>query len=232
MGYVVGLEFDEETKKTLESSAEGAIDYYELLQISPKAEAATIHRVYRFLASMYHPDNPETGDPERFLQLQSAFKVLVDPERRAEYDMARQDSEDQSIPLSPSIDFMDGIQGEVNRRLALLSLLYRRRRISPQTPEVSLAEAESQMRFPRDYLDFSIWYLKNKKYISVGDNSALALTALGVDYVESNCTSIPILTRLLESGSRTSTVPKDETGRKDLDSSEHVLLPDPGDDVA
>lgn len=232
VGYVVGLEFDDETRKTLKSSAEGAIDYYELLQISPKAEAATIHRVYRFLASMYHPDNPETGDPERFLQLQSAFKVLVDPKRRAEYDMARQDSEDQSIPLSPSIDFMDGIQGEVNRRLALLSLLYRRRRISPQTPEVSLAESESQMRFPRDYLDFSIWYLKNKKYISVGDNSALALTALGVDYVESNCTSIPILTRLLESGSRTSTVPKDETGRKDLDSSEHVLLPDPGDDVA
>lgn len=231
-GYVIGLEFDEETKKTVKPSAEGAIDYYELLQISPKAEPDTIHRVYRFLAARYHPDNPETGDPEQFLILQNAFKTLVDPELRAEYDIARQDSEVQSIPMSPSIDFMDGIQGEVNRRLALLSLLYRRRRISPQTPEASLAEAESQMGFPRDYLDFSIWYLKNKKYITVGDNSALALTALGVDYVESNCTSIPILNRLLESGTRATTGPQAETARKDLDSFEPVLLPDPREDVA
>lgn len=226
-GYVIGLEFDEETRQTLKPSAEGAVDYYELLQISPKAEPATLHRVYRYLAARYHPDNPETGDPERFLLLQSAFETLVDPEHRAEYDMARQDSTDQAIPMSPSIDFMDGIQGEVNRRLALLSLLYRRRRVSPQTPEVSLAEAESQMRFPRDYLDFSIWYLKNKKLIAVGDNSALALTALGVDYVESNCTGIPILNRLLEAGTLATTSAKAETDGKDLDPVGAVLLPDP-----
>ncbi len=232
VGYVIGLEFDEETRKTLKPSAEGAVDYYELLQISPKAEPATLHRVYRYLAARYHPDNPETGDPERFLLLQSAFETLVDPERRAEYDIARQDSTDQAIPLSPSIDFMDGIQGEVNRRLALLSLLYRRRRVSPQTPEVSLAEAESQMRFPRDYLDFSIWYLKNKKLIAVGDNSALALTALGVDYVESNCTSIPILNRLLEAGTLGTTSPKAETGAGDPDPLGAVLLPDPAEEDA
>jgi curved DNA-binding protein len=230
-GYVIGLEFDDETRKTLKLSAEGAGDYYELLQISPKAEPDTIHRVYRFLAARYHPDNPETGDPEKFLALQSAFDTLVDPERRREYDVARQDSEDQAIPLSPSIDFMDGIQGEVNRRLALLSLLYRRRRVSPQSPELSLAEAESRMGFPRDYLDFSIWYLKNKKYITVGDSSSLALTALGVDYVETNCASIPILNRLLEAGTSATTGPQAETGPKDLDSSEPVLLPDPGEDV-
>jgi hypothetical protein len=230
-GYVIGLEFDDETSKTLKPSAEGAVDYYELLQISPKAEPDTIHRVYRFLAARYHPDNPETGDPERFLALQSAFDTLVDPERRREYDVARQDSEDQAIPLSPSIDFMDGIQGEVNRRLALLSLLYRRRRVRPQAPELSLAEAESRMGFPRDYLDFSIWYLKNKKYITVGDSSSLALTALGVDYVETNCASIPILNRLLEAGTGAAASPPAETGPKDVDSSETGLLPDPGEDV-
>ena len=30
-------------------------DYYEFLQISPNAEQATIHRVYRFLAGRFHP---------------------------------------------------------------------------------------------------------------------------------------------------------------------------------
>ena len=37
-------------------------EYYELLQISPNAEAETVHRVYRLLAARYHPDNPHTGN--------------------------------------------------------------------------------------------------------------------------------------------------------------------------
>jgi len=119
---------------------------------------------------------------------------------------------------------MDGIQGEVNRRLALLSVLYRRRRISPQDPEVSLAEAETRMGFPRDYLDFTIWYLKSKRYITVGDNSDLALTSLGVDYVESNCSSIPILHRLLEAGAGAETESQAAAGRDEPDSGEQVLL--------
>jgi hypothetical protein len=155
-GYVIGLEFDEETKRTVKSSASAAVDYYEPLQISPSAQLATIQRVYRFLAAHYHPDNPDSGDSEKFVLIQQAFDTLSDPERRAEYDLARQDVRAQSAPMSESIDFMDGVQGEVNHRLALLSLLYRWRRTSPHTPEVSLAEAESRMGFPRDYLDFTI----------------------------------------------------------------------------
>ncbi len=42
-------------------------DYYEFLQISPNAELSTIHRVYRFLASRFHPDDPETGDAAKFV---------------------------------------------------------------------------------------------------------------------------------------------------------------------
>jgi len=232
VGFLIGLEFNEETKKTVKPSTTGAVDYYELLQISPNAELATIQRVHRFLAARYHPDNSERGNPEKFLLLQSAFNTLSDPERRAEYDLTRQAAEVHTTPISESIDFMDGIQGEVNRRLALLSVLYRRRRISPQDPEVSLAEAESRMGFPRDYLDFTIWYLKSKRYITVGDNSALALTSLGVDYVESNCSSIPILHRLLESGTDAATDSQAATGHEDLDSSEPVLLPSSGEDDA
>ena len=40
-------------------------NYYEFLQISPNAEPDTIHRVYRFLAARFHPDNPETGDADK-----------------------------------------------------------------------------------------------------------------------------------------------------------------------
>ena len=59
-----------------------SMDYYEFLQISPNAEAETIHRVYRFLAARFHPDNPETSDPEKFAMLRHASeRVIVAPPR-------------------------------------------------------------------------------------------------------------------------------------------------------
>jgi len=61
-------------------------DYYEVLQISPNAEPETIHRVFRLLAMRFHPDNPETGDSQRFMDLNRAYEVLSDPDQRSEYD--------------------------------------------------------------------------------------------------------------------------------------------------
>ncbi len=168
----------EKPAKTVVLPAEKVTDYYEFLQISPSAESETIYRIYRFHATRYHPDNPVTGDPEKFLLLQRAFEVLSDPKRRAEYDRTRQKQEAQPIPMSATIDFMDGIQGEVNRRLALLSVLYNKRRKNSEAPEVSLAEVEMKMGFPRDYLDFTTWYLKSKNYITKSDNSDFALTPI------------------------------------------------------
>jgi len=196
---VIGLEFQEETKDAFAVRPEDGTDYYEFLQISPKAEQATIQRVYRFLASRYHPDNPETGDAERFLLLKQAFEVLSDPQRRAAYDVSRPAHASQPNPAFESIDYMDGIDGEVNRRLAVLSLLYSKRRACPEEPKVSLADVEQRMGFPREYLDFATWYLKSKKYITKEDNSDFELTALGVDYVEANASKIPVLHKMLNS---------------------------------
>jgi curved DNA-binding protein CbpA len=175
-------------------------DYYEFLQISPNADSDTIHRVYRFLAARFHPDNAETGDPEKFFLLKSAYDVLSDPERRTAYDAGWERQAPEQPPLSTCINFMDQVEGEQNRRLALLTLLYHRRRTCPYAPEVSLTEIEARMGFPRDYLDFTTWYLVRKEYITRADNSDFTLTAQGVDFVEKNRGSLPILNRLLTSG--------------------------------
>jgi curved DNA-binding protein CbpA len=177
-------------------------DHYELLQISPKADQDTIHRVYRFLAARYHPDNPRSGDAEVFSRLKEAYDVLSDPARRAEYDANYQPAESERMPLSASIDFMDNREGELNRRLALLAVLYHRRRTTPNKPEMSLAEVEKLMGFPRDFLDFTTWYLHRKGYISRADNSDFALTAEGVDFVETQHVNFPTLHKLLTSGTQ------------------------------
>jgi curved DNA-binding protein CbpA len=195
-GFLVGLELNEETRHTVSNSTDPT-DYYEFLQISPNAEPATIHRIYRFLAARYHPDNPETADPQKFIWLNQAFAVLSNPVRRAEYDAALHARQTGPVPGFDSVDFMDGIEGEVNRRLAVLSLLYRRCRASVSNRMVTLAELEMLMGFPREYLDFTTWYLKTKKYITREDNSDFALTVLGVDYVESNYSKLPLLRKML-----------------------------------
>jgi hypothetical protein len=100
---------------------------------------------------------------------------------------------------------MDDVGGELNRRLAVLALLYIQRRTNPYVPEVSLLEVERRMGFPRDYLEFTSWYLRNKGYITRADNSDFTLTADGVDFVESERVKIPILNKLLTTGTPPST---------------------------
>ncbi|MGA8731422.1 MAG: J domain-containing protein [Terracidiphilus sp.] len=176
------------------------IDYYEFLQISPHADSETVHRVYRYLAARLHPDNPESGDAESFRVLKSAFDVLSNPTRRSEYDTARRREAGETAPLSTSVDFMDTLDGELNRRLAVLAVLYFRRRTNPRTPEVSLDEIEKRMGFPRDYLDFTTWYLVKKGYVTRADNSDFTLTADGVDFVETQRMNLPVLNKLLTNG--------------------------------
>src|SRR5208282_2243601 len=177
-------------------------DYYEFLQISPNADAETIHRVYRFLAARLHPDNGDTGDEENFRLLKAAYDFLADPRRRSEYDAERAKTQAPPEPLAATIDFMDVMEGELNRRLAVLAVLYYRRRTNPTFPEVPLQEIEERMGFPRDYLDFTLWYLQKKGYVTKADNAQYTLTVDGVDFVETQRANIPTLNKLLTSGSQ------------------------------
>jgi curved DNA-binding protein CbpA len=203
------------------------IDYYEFLQISPHADSETIHRVYRYLAARFHPDNSESGDPEKFFLLKSAYDVLADPERRSEYDRDYERETPVQNPLSESVDFMDQVQGELNRRLAVLAVLYYRRRSNPFDPRVTLAEIEKRMGFPRDYLDFTTWYLSKKGYISKADNSDFSLTAEGVDFIETQRVNIPVLNKLLTTGNAACTMDIDENiASIESSATALVVLPD------
>ena len=195
--YVVGLEFSEETKRTLRLPLVDAVDYYEVLQVSQNAEPETIHRVYRIMAARFHPDNPQTGDSERFLLFNEAYEVLSDPEKRALYDVARRVGECQPLPAFELKEFVDGIEGEQNRRLGVLCLLYNRRRCDMDHPGLSLLDPERLMSFPREYISFAVWYLRDRGFVQMGDTSDYVLTAAGADHVETNSPRNAVFHKLL-----------------------------------
>ncbi|KTD23756.1 molecular chaperone DnaJ [Legionella lansingensis] len=63
-------------------------DYYELLGVSRSADEAEIKKAYRKLAMKYHPDRNSNNKEaeEKFKEIQKAYAVLADPQKRAAYD--------------------------------------------------------------------------------------------------------------------------------------------------
>jgi curved DNA-binding protein len=63
-------------------------DYYKILGVSRNANADEIRKAYRKLAMQYHPDrNPDDRQAEeRFKEINEAYQVLNDPQKRAHYD--------------------------------------------------------------------------------------------------------------------------------------------------
>lgn len=73
-------------------------DYYEILGINKGADDAAIKKAYRSLAKKYHPDiNPGDAEAEkRFKEVNEAYEVLSDSDKRAKYDQYGHAAFDQS----------------------------------------------------------------------------------------------------------------------------------------
>ena len=203
IGLEVRGEAPEAERPPVQKPLDTEPDHYETLQISPKADLQTVHRVFRIMALRFHPDNPETGDVEQFLRMKKAYAVLSDPERRAEYDaILDKKRDDGPKPIFGLKDFVTGVEAETNRRLGVLCLLYHKRQTTPDNPGISLLDLERDMGFPREYLSFTLWYLRAKDFVTVADNSDYALTAGGADFVEKKALRHEIVGKLLNPAMR------------------------------
>lgn len=185
--YRIGLEYAVSKGEDSHAAADrfaGGEDLYEVLQLNPKAEPDTIHRVYRLLAQRFHPDNSETGDEEEFKRITKAYEVLGDPARRASYDAQFSSTQSRRWKIFHSPEAAKGLPSEKPKRFAILHALYLKRVCDPYAPTMSVLELEDLLAVPREHLEFTIWYLKERGFIQRSDNNRLQITVAGIDYAE------------------------------------------------
>jgi curved DNA-binding protein CbpA len=158
-------------------------NHYEILQVSPRADQETIQRVFRHLAKRFHPDNGDTGAPDRFRELVTSFQVLSDPEQRARYDVQYAQVVEHAWRIFDEETALNDVAADRRMRDAFLSILYTACRNDAQRPGMGEVELERLLGCPEVHMRFHIWYLKENGWIRRTENGMLAITASGVDRV-------------------------------------------------
>jgi curved DNA-binding protein len=161
-------------------------DYYEYLQISPNADNETIEKVFRLLAKRYHPDNPTSGNLEKFNMILDAYRVLSDPEKRTSYDINYPEIQRRKWQFNLSISSDDNQADETKIRYDILAALYVMRRKNVKDPGVGIWNLENLLGYPEALMEFEMWYLKEKGWLLRTETGKFAITAEGVDMVEKN----------------------------------------------
>lgn len=160
-------------------------DHYEVLSVDHKAGSDAIQSAYSRMAAKYHPKNGTTPDQEKFEALNLAFEVLSDPQLREEFNKIKGIGADEK-PKFSGRSFFDLYVRDSRLRIALLCVLYDRRRLKPFTPSLSMRHLESILNSATVELNFALWYLKQRDMVSSDDKSSLQITVAGMDYLQAN----------------------------------------------
>ncbi|MBN1337360.1 MAG: DnaJ domain-containing protein [Deltaproteobacteria bacterium] len=165
-------------------SPEPFIDLYELLQVSPNANREVVERVFRHLAKLYHPDNPHTGDSKRFQEILRAYRILMDPEKRATYDVYHQQHMQAGWEAAREAKDTGSLSDVREIRNRILSLLYAQRRREPRQPGLGDMQIAQLIGVPDIVLEFHLWYLRQKGFIDREEEGTLSITVDGIDACE------------------------------------------------
>ena len=157
------------------------VDHYETLHLGQNADAETVERVYRMLAKRYHPDNAASGDADKFRDVQEAYEILLDPERRAEFDVHYDRDKTLQWQIFGKEAALGGREDDQRIFHGVLSLLYVARRKNPDAGGLGTIHLEKMLGVPREHLEFPMWYLKKRGWIEILDTGERAITVDGID---------------------------------------------------
>lgn len=162
------------------------VDYYDVLGVEPGCDAKALEAAYHELLKVYHPDHSGSADTVTFNRLIQAYRVLRNPEQRAEYDR---------LHAQVNGRLAEGIVGaarEVSERTALqdaeahariLMALYKARRENAQSAGVVGYYLQTMLDCSDEEFEFHKWYLKEKGFVAVTEQGTLAITIQGIDHV-------------------------------------------------
>ncbi|HLG99428.1 MAG TPA: DnaJ domain-containing protein [Bryobacteraceae bacterium] len=192
--YRAGLCFDAiaSASGNMQHDSEAEEDHYEALQLSSNADAETIQRVFRIMAQRYHPDNLQTGNVDLFRKVKESYDVLSDPCKRAAYDVRRNAYRTDRFKIFNGWQSSTGIEAEKRKRQGILAVLYAQRANNAQQPSITMHEMEDLLACPKEHLEFSLWFLRECKYIARTDNNRFSITCEGVMAAEREPAVIPI----------------------------------------
>jgi curved DNA-binding protein CbpA len=165
----------------MSKSSDDFVDHYEILQLSSNASLETIERVYRLLAKRFHPDNPDTGNADKFAEVREAYLILSEPEKRAAYDASYDATRSHQWKIFDQDSASDNFKADLKIFQAILSLLYTSRRQDVDSPGLGVMHLEKFLGCPEEHLKFHTWYLRERGWIERLQNGQWAITVAGVD---------------------------------------------------
>lgn len=165
--------------------ASSFVDYYKIMGVKPDISAEDLGRRFHRLAKRFHPDNPQTGNRERFDLLVEAHNLLKDASRRAQYDDLYKQVVGPVQSQGAEANGHDTVGQDVDIQSRLLSIFYNRRRHNIRDPGVPEFELERIFGCKIENLEFHLWYLKAKRWIDRLENGMFSITVEGIDHINS-----------------------------------------------
>jgi hypothetical protein len=160
-------------------------DHYAVLEVDAQSVSETIQRAYSKLAQKYHSRNTASGDARMFEAINLAYEVLSDPARRKEFDNRQGINQEAANPKFSGVEFFDALLPEAGLRVAILCLLYDRRRTRPSVPGLTTRQVEAMVEATAVELSAAVWYLKQRALVLSDDKSNMLITVDGMDFLVS-----------------------------------------------
>lgn len=163
------------------------IDYYIILQVDPTCSPKELEAAYRHLAKMYHPDHIDTADVTKFNQVIEAYRILRNTEQRAEYDLIYAENKKDNwfkFTAGNDVDVDErSVVEDADAHSRILVFLYKKRRENARNAGIAGFYVQQMLDCSEELMDFHLWYLKEKGFIEMTEQGAVAITMQGIDHV-------------------------------------------------